>query len=238
MVSVQIFKKEPFMKKMILLIFIGLISFQLDAQNSIGFQAGFLGTYTSVAEYTRTGRTDYLLDSVSLDPMAGSFKASINADIDLGKNLFLSTGFHYCNKGLANVTFTDSTGWPWSTAARQKYLGISMMIGYHFHFSKSKLGLQIATGPQADFAIGTPNGGALFSGPYYRFFMPFSRFNEVDLSWATEAGLTYQIGPGDVVLKVSYLYGLSDVMEDAFVVGRSMSFGISVGYAFRLSKEK
>ena len=211
---------------------------QLNAQNAIGIQVGFLGTHTSVAEYQRVGRLDNLLDSMSLNPDVGSVQAAVNADIDLGKEFFLSTGFHYCDKGLANVTFTDSTGWPWSTAARQKYMGISMLIGYHIHFHHSKFGLQIATGPRVDFAIGTPNPGALFSAPYYRFFMPFSRFNEVDFSWMSEAGVSYKLGPGDVIAKVSYLYGMSDVLEDAFIVARSMSFGISVGYSLKLSLPK
>lgn len=226
------------MKILTLFLFVSLLMAQLQAQNSIGIQVGFLGTYTSVAEYERIGRRDYLLDSVKLNKTAGSVQAAFNMDIDLGKNLFLSTGFHYSNKGLSNVTFADSTGWPWSTPARQHYLGLSMLIGYHFHFNQSKLGLQLATGLQADFAVGTPNGGTLFSGPYYRFFMPFSRFNEVDLSWRTEAGLAYPLGPGDVMVKLSYQYGLSDVLEDAFIVARSMSVGISVGYAFKLMGKK
>jgi hypothetical protein len=161
---------------------------------------------------------------------------ALNADFDLGRNFYLSTGFHYSNKGLSNVTFTDSTGWPWTTPARQNYVGLSMLVGYHFHLNQSRFGLQLATGPQADFAVGTPNGGALFSGPYYRFFMPFSRFNEVDLSWVAEAGCSYRLGPGDFLVRATYMYGLSDVMEDPFVVGRTMSVGLSVGYSFRLKK--
>ena len=68
--------------------------------------------------------------------------------------------------------------------------------------------------------------------------MPFSRFNEVDLSWMSEAGVSYKLGPGDVVVRLSYLYGMSDVLEDAFIVGRSMSAGITVGYSFKLSEPK
>lgn len=222
------------MKKTILILIIGWISFQLQAQNSIGIQVGFLGTHTSVAEYERIGRRDYLLDSVAISTNVGSIQVAIDVNLDIGKNFFLSTGFHYSNKGLANVTFTDSSGWPWSTAARQHYIGLSVLIGYHIHFHDSKFGLQLATGPQADFAIGTPNGGTLFSGPYYRLIMPFSRFNEVDLSWVAEAGCTYKLGPGDIVLKATYHFGLSDVLEDAFIVARSMSFGASVGYSFKL----
>lgn len=222
------------MKKTIIALYFTCLFATGIGQNSIGLQVGFLGTHTSIAEYERINRHDYLLDSMSLKTNVGSVMAAVNVDIDLGRNFFLSTGFNYCNKGLANVTFTDSTGWPWTTPARQHYAGLSMLVGYHFHFRDSKLGLQIATGPKIDFAVGTPNGGVLFSGPYYRFFMPFSRFSEVDLGWMAEAGLRYSLGPGDMVFRLSYVYGLSDALEDAWVVGRSMSLGITVGYAFKL----
>ncbi len=224
------------MKKTIFLLILSWITFLSQAQNSIGIQMGFLGTHTSIAEYERIGRRDFLIDSMSLSKNVGSFQAAIKVDIDLGKNVFLSTGFHYSYKGLANVTFTDSTGWPWSTPARQHYLGISVLLGYRYHFKQSKWGIELSTGPQVDFAVGTPNGGALFSGPYYRFFMPFSRFSELDASWVVEAGARYKLGPGDLVLKINYLFGLSDVLEDPFVVGRSTSLGLSVGYSFPLSK--
>jgi hypothetical protein len=84
--------------------------------------------------------------------------------------------------------------------------------------------------------VGNPNGGALFGGPYARFFGPFCRFNETDLSWMTEAGLWYSLGPGDIILRLSYQYGLSDVMEDPYVIGRPQSGGITVGYSLRLGK--
>lgn len=224
------------MKKTILILIFGLSACLIQAQNSIGIQVGYLGTYTSIAEYERINRMDFLLDSMSLSKNVGSVSAAINLDVDLGKNFFLSTGFRYANKGLANVTFTDSTGWPWQTAARQKYLGLSVLAGYRIRFHQSKFGLLVATGLQADFAIGTPNPGTLFSGPYYRFFLPFSQFSEVDLSWISEAGVSYKLGPGEVVGKLTYLFGMSDVMEDPWVVGRSMSFGISAGYSLPLSK--
>jgi len=223
------------MKNLFLTFFLTCILIQMHAQNSIGVHFGFLGTHTSIAEYERIERQDYLLDSMVLKKDVGSALVAVNVDIDLGRNFFLSTGFHYSNKGLSNVIFTDSTGWPWQTPARQHYVGLSMLLGYHLSFKDSKFGMQFATGPHIDFAVGTPNGGALFSGPYYRFFMPFSRFNEIDLSWAAEAGMTYELGPGKMIVKLSYQHGLSDVLEDAFVVARAMSLGFSVGYAFRLT---
>ncbi|MEI7982734.1 MAG: outer membrane beta-barrel protein [Bacteroidota bacterium] len=222
------------MKKIFLTGLFALFNLALQAQNSIGIEVGYLGTHTSVAEYSRVGRTDYLLDSMTLEKNVGSLMIAVTADIDLGKHFFFSPGFHYSNKGLSLITFTDSTGYPWSTAARQHYIGLSALLGYHLPFKNNRFGLQLSTGLQTDFAVGQPNGGALFSGPYSRFFMPFSRFNEVDLSWITELAGSYRLGPGDMVLKISYLYGLGDVLEDPFVIGRTMSFGASVGYSFRL----
>jgi len=226
------------MRKIFLIIF-SLLMFMLgNAQNSIGVQIGFLGTHTSAAEYLRQGRNDYLLDSVTLDRNIGSFQAAINADIDLGKHFFMSTGFHYEQKGFSDISFTDLAGKTYSVKARQNYIGLSFLIQYRVRFKNKKFGMLIGTGPKIDFAVGTPNNGALYSGAYTRFFMPFSRYNETDLSWATELGGLYQLGPGNIVLKVSYLYGLSDVLEDAYIIGRTQSIGISIGYSIPLTMAK
>lgn len=226
------------MKKLLLSVAFILILFQSEGQNSIGIQIGFLGTRTSVAEYLRPDQQDYLLDYVTLNRNVGSVHAAIIADIDLGKNLFLSTGFHYEQKGLSKVSYTDSNLVVYDVKALQHYLGLSLMIQYRLHFRESKFGMLIGTGPKFDFAVGTPNDGALYSGKYRNYLMPFSRFNEMDASWGAEVGVTYAVGPGDFILKISYLYGLSDVLEDTFIVGRSQSIGLSLGYSFRLSKMK
>jgi hypothetical protein len=215
---------------------VSTIVMQTRGQNTISLNAGFLGTYTAVAEYERIDRRDYLLDSVTLSKNVGSFQASMSTEIGLGSNFYFSPGFHYSQKGLSRVDFTDTTGYTWTTPAKQHYVGLSSLIGYRYQFRESNWGLFVSTGLQADFAVGTPNGGALFSGPLYRFFMPFCRFNEVDLSWASEAGCSYKAGPGNLLLKIRYLYGLSDVLEDAFVVGRSMSYGITIGYSISIGK--
>ena len=223
------------MKKICFIFLMGLISIQLHAQNSIGFEAGYLRTHTSVAEYLRYGSNYNLLDVVLLNPDVGSFQAAITTDIDMGKRFFLSTGFHYARKGIGEVSISDSST-TYYVNPTQRYVGLSIMIKYHYRFKKSNFGILLETGPLVDFAVGKPNNGALYSGTYYKYFMPFSRFNEVDLSWAADIGGTFKLGTGDVVLKLSYRYGLSDVIEDAFIIGRSSSFGISAGYAFRLGK--
>jgi hypothetical protein len=223
------------MKKIIIIFLLGYLSVQMQAQNAIGIDLGYLYTHTSVAEYLRTGRYDNLLDSVVLDPNIGSFQAAFRADIDLGKRFFLSAGFHYARKGMSEVSYTD-TATVYYVNAYQDYIGLSFLIEYHYIFNKSKFGIIAGTGPQVDFAVGKPNDGALYSGYYNRFFMPFSRYNEVDLSWVAVVGCTYKLGPGDVVVRASYLYGMSDVLEDPYIIGRSSSFGITAGYSFRLAK--
>lgn len=222
------------MMRTLFLFLILTASVNLSGQTTVALHAGYLGTITRVAEYERIDRQDHLLDSMTLDKQTGSFQAGLQAEIDLGRNFFLSPGFHYSKKGLARVVFTDSTGWPWQTAARQHYAGISLLFGYRYAFPGSRFGCQLATGLRTDYAVGTPNAGALFSGPYYRFFMPFCRFDETELLWMTEGGLTYKLGPGSVLMRITFLYGLSDALEDNYVIGRTLSGGVSLGYAIKL----
>lgn len=224
------------MKKFFWLIALLVCGPLAEAQNSIGAGVGYLWTHTSVAEYERVGRNDFLLDSMNLQKNVSSLTAAVTVDLSLGRHFWLITGFNYSEKGLNRVTFTDSTGYPWTTPAKQSYLGLSALLGYELPFHKSRFTLRLATGFQADFAVGQPNGGALFSGPYSRFFMPFSRFNEVDFSWRTELSGGYRLGPGKVFLTASFLYGMNDVLEDAFIIGRSLSAGVSAGYSLSLSE--
>ncbi|MEI6455944.1 MAG: outer membrane beta-barrel protein [bacterium] len=226
------------MKKYLLLTIFIVPFINLSGQNSIGLRVGFLGTQTRVAEYSRPDQSDYLLDHVTLNKLAASLHVALSADLSLGNNFSLTTAFHYERKGLSSVSFIDSVNYIWEVSAYQHYVGLSMMIQYNLHFRDSKFGMIFATGPKIDFAVGTPNQGALYSGKYRKFFMPFSRFNEVDLSWGAEVGGTYRLGPGDFILRLSYLYGLSDVFEDAYIVGRSQSVGISIGYSIRLGEKR
>ena len=68
------------MKKTVLILMIGWITVQLQAQNYIGLQVGFLGTHTSIAEYERIERNDYLLDSVTLSQNVGSVQVALNTE--------------------------------------------------------------------------------------------------------------------------------------------------------------
>ncbi len=223
------------MKKIILLASLGFMALRLFSQNSISADAGYLRSHTNVAEYVRNDRNSSLFDTVSLIPNSGSFQAALTVHFDLGKHFFLATGFHYERKGMSEVDVTDTVT-TYYVNAYQHYAGLSMLIEYQYDFRKSKFGILMATGPQVDFAVGKPNTGVLYSGKYYWLFMPFSKFSEVDFSWTVEAGPTFKLGPGEVFAKVCYRYGLSDILQDAYVIGRSSSFGISAGYSFRLTK--
>jgi Outer membrane protein beta-barrel domain len=223
------------MKKIFILLIVGMISFNMSGQNSISFDAGYLRTHTAVSEYLGYDGISTLLDSVKLDPNIGSFQAALNVNIDLGRRFYLAAGFHYARKGMSDLEYSDTVT-TYFVKPAQHYIGISLLVGYHYRFRKSKFGVFLATGPQVDFAVGLPNNGALYSGGYTKFFMPFSRYNEVDLSWAVEAGPSFKFGPGEIIVKVCYRYGLSDVLEDAFIIGRSSSFGISAGYSLKLGK--
>jgi hypothetical protein len=221
------------MKKISIFLFLVFLCIQLNAQNSVSIDAGYLRTHTSAAEYLRDGSPSTLLDYVTLKPDIGSFQTSVAVNIGLGKSFFLSTGFHYAQKGMQEVSVHD-TATTYFVKAAQHYFGLSMMIEYHYIFRKSRFGLMAATGPQVDFAVGKPNNGSLYSGTFSKYFMPFSRFSETDVSWTVEAGATYKLGPGNVFAKLCYRYGLSDMLEDAFIIGRSASYGVSVGYSVNL----
>lgn len=216
---------------------IGIIFFMtygLAAQNRVGIQSGYLMNYTAIAEYERIDRTDFLLDSVELNKTTGFVHVALFAETGIGKGFFLHTAFFYQRKGMDEVRFTDEEGYIWSSVARQHYIGIREMIAYRGAFRNGKLGWRVATGLGVGFAVGTPNGGALFSGPLYRFLMPFCRYNQVDMGWVTEAGISYRIGPGDLECKLGFEYGLSDVLEDAWIIGRPMTGSVTLGYSIPL----
>jgi len=65
---------------------------------------------------------------------------------------------------------------------------------------------------------------------------PFARFNVVNFCIAVEAGTTFELGPGQLFAKINYFQGLSDVMRDDYVVGKTISFGVDVGYTIPLDQ--
>ncbi|MBE0646616.1 MAG: PorT family protein [Bacteroidales bacterium] len=223
------------MKRFLFVIIIAGFVGSLQAQNSFSLAAGYIYTHTSVAEYKRPENNYYFLDYVSIDPNRSSFHVSLNADIDLGNRFFFSTGIHYQEMGMSNINFIDTLNDFYSYKANQHYIGWSLLLKYHYTFRDSKFGIFAGVGPKVDFAVGYLNIAEQAPFRAANSMTPFARFNTVDFEIAIEAGVTYKLGPGSIIAKINYYQGLSDVMRDDYVVGKTISVGGDVGYSLNLS---
>lgn len=223
------------MKKLLFLLVIICSLGSLQGQNSFNLSAGYLFTHTSVAEYQRPENNYYFLDYVSIDPNRHSVHVSLSADLDLGNRFFFSTGIHYQEMGMSNISFTDTLDDFYSYKANQHYIGWSLLLKYHYQLGDSRFGIFAGVGPKIDFAVGYLNIAE--QAPYRaaNSMTPFARFNTVDFSIAVEAGATYRLGPGSLIAKINYYQGLSDVLRDDYVVGKTISVGVDVGYSLNLS---
>lgn len=223
------------MKKLFfLLAFCGLIGSAV-AQNQIRLKAGFLSTYTGIAEYVEPGNNYFLLDSVQYKQRVSSALAALEMDVELGKRFFLVTGFGYSRKGLPEITHTDFLGNTRSRSAFQNYLGVNFQLKYHYRFKECKFGLFLATGPKVDFAIGGPNYAEYSTVTGSEHFQAFGTFNIVEFVWYTNLGVSYKLGSGDLILDMNMMNGLNDVFQNKYLVGRTLSIGVSVGYSFYLN---
>ena len=224
------------MKKLLFVLIMVFSLGSLQGQNSFSLAAGYLFTHTSVAEYKRPDYNYYLLDYVTLKPNRSSVHVSLTADLDIGNRFYLSTGLHYQQMGISNITFVDTLNDYFSYKANQHYIGWSLLVKYHYQFRESKFGIFAGIGPKVDFAVGYLNIAE--QAPYRArdSMTPFARFNVVDFSIAVEAGATYQLGPGSLLAKINYFQGLSDVLRDPYVVGKTISVGVDVGYTLPLEQ--
>ena len=224
------------MKKLLFVLIMIFSLGTLQGQNSFSLAAGYLFTHTSVAEYKRPDYNYYLLDYVTLKPNRSSVHVSLTADLDIGNRFYLSTGLHYQQMGISNITFVDTLNDYFSYKANQHYIGWSLLVKYHYQFRESKFGIFAGIGPKVDFAVGYLNIAE--QAPYRArdSMTPFARFNVVDFSIAVEAGATYQLGPGSLLAKINYFQGLSDVLRDPYVVGKTISVGVDVGYTLPLEQ--
>ncbi len=224
------------MKKLLFVLIMVFSLGTLQGQNSFSLAAGYLFTHTSVAEYKRPDYNYYLLDYVTLKPNRSSFHASLSIDLDIGSQFYISTGLHYQEMGISNITFVDTLNDYFSYKANQHYIGWSFLLKYHYQFRESKFGIFAGVGPKVDFAVGYLNIAE--QAPYRArdSMTPFARFNVVDFSIAVEAGATYRLGPGTFFAKINYFQGLSDVLRDSYVVGKTICVGIDVGYTLPLDQ--
>jgi hypothetical protein len=114
-------------------------------------------------------------------------------------------------------------------------MGIHMQIKYHYRFSDSKAGLFLATGPKVDFAIGGSNYSEFSLAPGYDYYHTFGSFNVVEFLWYTNLGVSYRIGPGELIFDAHILNGLSDAIRNRYIIGKTTSFGASAGYSLYLN---
>lgn len=218
------------MKNYIFILLITTISTVAYSQNQIRIRGGVLTTNTSVAEYNR-GLDYFYYDSVTLYSRTTAPQLNVDIDIDLGERFFLSTGLSYSEKGLAGVRYTSGDYW---YAADQKYLGMNILLKYHYKFNNEKLGVFVAAGFRSDFAVGGPNNAEIAIVYGAEYFRAFSTYNQIDFSMNTLLGVSYKLGPGDITLDVNFQNGLNDILADQFIVGRTFSIGTSLGYSFYL----
>ena len=208
----------------------------LQGQNGLSFSAGYLYTHTSVAEYKRPDFNFYILDYVSINPNRSSVYASVGINLDLGNRFYLSTGMNYQEMGITNISFTDTLNTFYSYKANKHYIGWSLLLNYHYRFRDSRFGIFAGAGPKIDFAIGYISVAEAAPFRARDFMTPFARFNVVDFSIAIEAGATFQLGPGNLFARLNYFQGLSDVLKNDYVVGKTVSFGLDAGYTLPLDK--
>ena len=218
------------MKGHILLVFFCLISAYASGQDQIRVRGGFLYTNTSIAEYNRD--LDYFyLDSATIDSDVASPTLNIEMDIAMGKGFFLSTGLGYVEKGFPSIYYNNGDYW---YDAKQKYLGIIFQLKYHYKLKNKKLGFYGAAGFKSDFAILGPNNAEIAAVDGNTFFHAFGTFHAVDFGLHTIFGLSYKLGPGDIVLDVNFINGLSDTIADRYIHGKSFSMGAALGYSIYL----
>ncbi len=216
------------MKKYLFFFIFCVIATQSISQNQIRIRGGVLSTNTTVSEYSR-GLSYFYYDSVTLDTRRTTPQVNIDIDIDLGKRFFLTTGLGYSKKGLPSVYYINGDYW---YPAKQEYMGMNIQLKYHHKINDGKLGVFAAAGFKADFTVGGPNDSQIAIMDGNEYFNAFGTFNQVDFSMLTNVGISYKVGPGDITLDVSFQNGLSDVIQDPFIVGRTFSIGGSIGYSF------
>jgi len=219
------------MKKLVLFfLFVAFIQ-PLSAQNRISITGGLTYTNTSVSEYDRGG-VSYYYDSVALDSKVAFPSVNVNLDIELGKDLFFVTGLSYMRKGIESIEYLNGGYW---YEARQEYMGMNFLLKYHYKFNEGKFGVFAAGGFRADFTVGGPNNAEITTDNGAEYFNAFGTFHPVEFVLPTMIGASYQLGPGEITMDVNFLKGLSDVIPDRYIVGRTFTMGISVGYAVMLN---
>ncbi len=218
------------MKKVFFIVGFCLVASTLFGQNQIRLKVGYISTNTSIAEYGR-GIDYFYYDSVALDTRVNAPLVSVDLDFDMGKRFFFSTGLSYLVKGVTQVQYTGVEYW---YGARQEYLGVKFQLKYHYKFNDQKFGVFAASGFRTDFAVGGPTSAEIATGVGSEYVQAFGTFKVAEFSIHSNFGVSYRIGPGDVILDIIFLKGLSDTHADRFLKGTTFSYGGSIGYSIYL----
>lgn len=218
------------MRTLLLFTCMTLVATVVNGQNQIRVRAGVLSTNTAVSEYSR-GIGYFYYDSVTIDSRATAATLNLDIDLDMGKRFYFSTGLSYSKKGLPLIFYPQGQ---YGYTANQEYMGMNFQLKYHYKFSEETFGIFAATGFRSDFAVGGPPSAEVANDRQAAYFQSFGAFKSLDFSFNTIIGISYKLGPGDIILDATILYGLSDTLADRFTVGRTFSIGTSLGYSWYL----
>ena len=218
------------MKSLLFIAIMCVASTVVYGQSQIRVRAGVLSTNTAVSEYSR-GIGYFYYDSVTIDSRATAATLNMDVDLDLGKRFYFSTGLSYSKKGLPLIYYPQGE---YGYTANQEYMGMNFQLKYHYKFSDETFGLFAASGFRSDFAVGGPPSAEIANDSKAAYFQSFGTFKSSEFSFNTIVGISYKVGPGDITLDVTFLYGLSDTLADRFAVGRTLSLGTSLGYSWYL----
>lgn len=223
------------MKKTVLITVLYFLTFVVVGQNNISLNLGYLSTSTSTVEVPNSDDFFYS-DSVNFDPSSTAFYAGIDFDIDLGTNFYLSNGISYSKKGYGTITYTPANTSSVGFYSDDEYVGITMMLKYRINLiSNHKLRLIIGAGLKSDFHLVPLDTKFLYSDKGEEFINAYKNTAAIELLAIGKIGIAYKLGIGDLSFNLLFQKGLTDMIQNQYIIGKTDSFGINVGYIFYLN---
>lgn len=201
-----------------------------SAQVSLGFRGG-----ASISDFSlESDEVAPDLDS-STGLLLGAF-----VDVPLATNLSFQPGLQYVQKG-AEVSAVED-GMEVSLGIDLAYLEIPLLLRYAFP-TDGPVGVHLFAGPalgfEASCEVGVEGGG-------FRASFDCDQGEEVDFAFDTKSldvgalfggGLSFEAGPGALLVEGSYNLGLTNLAEDADE-GESVknrAFYVTAGYTFPIN---
>lgn len=226
------------MKKVLLITVLSFLTLVVVSQNNISLHFGYLSTSTSTAEIQTRGGYFYS-DSVSTEQINNSFYAGIDFDIDLGTNFYLSNGISYSRKGIGTITYTPVNAPSVAYYSDDDYIGYTLMLKYRINLmSNHKLRLILGAGLKSDFHLVPLDTKFLYSGEGAEFINAYKNTVPVELIGVGRLEIAYKLGIGDLSLNFLFQKGLTDIINNPYIVGKTDSFGVNLGYTFYLNNNK